>query len=660
VAALIVLTAVTLTYANHFQNGFHFDDYHSISNNVPIRSLAKLPRFFLDAKTSSVSPTHQAWRPLVTASLALDYWLGKGYHPFWFHLSSFLWFLAVLVFAALLFETILDRIDPSPRNFWIAWFAAAWYGLHPAMAETVNYIIQRADILSTFGVVAGLALYTRFPVWRRSGLYLLPVVMGLLAKPPALIFPAVLAAYLFLVEEKASRASWGRILRQSLPALGLSAIFLALQSVMTPKSFDPGVPSAALYLLTQPYVWFRYLVTFFLPLHLSADTDLQPLSSAFSLEALGGFLFLGLLAFLIYSTAKRPAGRPVAFGLTWFVLGLIPTSVFPLAEVENDHRMFLPFVGLALAVSWGAGWLATRPALGRDGRVAALTGAVCLLLLCAGGTRRRNQVWRTEESLWQDVTLKSPRNGRGLMNYGLARMSMGDFRGALALFERAQAFTPSYADLEINLGIDTGALGRDAEAEQHFQRALVLAPREAEPHYFFARWLKSKGRTAEAIPQLREAIGLSPTYLEARLLLLQAYADQGSWPPLASLASETLKLAPEDAAVQRYAQMKPPGGAAPPPVPFPAPETLLNLSLAAYQKNDFQGCIRFAQLALQRRPEYAEAYNNLTAAYNSLGQWDQAIEAGREALRIKPDYQLARNNLLWAEAHKNRLANVKR
>jgi protein O-mannosyl-transferase len=657
-AAATVLLAVTLTYSNHFHNAFQFDDHHSITTNIAIQSLSNIPRFFLDAKTSSLLPSHQTWRPLVTASLALDYWLGKGYNPIFFHISSFLWFLAVLVFVALLFQTILDRAVPSPRNFWIAWFATAWYGLHPAVAETVNYIIQRADVMSTCGVVSGLAIYARFPAWRQLGIYLVPVAAGLLSKPPALIFPALLAAYLFLIEEHASRSSWRRVLRGSLPSLLLTAIFLALQSSLTSKSFDPGSASAVRYLITQPYVWFRYFVSFFLPLHLSADSDLQPLASVFSLEAIGGFLFVAFLLFSISVAARRPAGRPVAFGLAWFVLGLIPTSIFPLAEVENDHRMFLPFVGLALAVSWMGVWIAAHRAWKREGRIGIAAAAVCLLVVSAAGTRRRNQVWRTEESLWQDVTLKSPRNGRGLMNYGLARMSQGDFRVALTYFERALAYTPNYPNLEINLGIDCGALGRDVEAEQHFQKAIQLAPNEADVHYFYARWLKSKARTSEAVTELREAITISPGYLEARVLLLDAYSDERAWALLTPLAKETLNLAPNDPTVLKYAKMKPAQSLASPLTPqeMPTPETLLNLSLAAYQHNDFEGCIRFAQLALKKRPEYPEAYNNLIAAYNSLGRWDEAIQAGHKALGIRPDYELARNNLLWAESQKARQA----
>lgn len=655
-AAAALMLGVTLTYSNHFHNAFQFDDHHTILENVYIRSLSNIPRFFTDATTFSSLPPNQSWHPLVSLSLALDYWLGKGYNVFYFHLSAFLWFLTLLLMLAPLLRSLLDRVEPAPANFWIAWFAAAWFGVHPAIAETVNYVIQRSDLMSTWGLVAGLLLFARYPAWRRSCLYLLPVALGLLAKAPALIFPAILAAYLYFFEEMA----WPRILKQSIPSLVLTVLFLGLQSAATPKTFVASSVSASHYLITQPYVWFRYFVSFFLPLHLSADTDLQALDSPFSLEALGGFVFVAVLLFAIYAAAQRRASRPVAFGLSWFVLGLIPTSVFPLAEVENDHRMFLPFVGLVLAASWTGGRLIGSQILNRDVRRGILAAAACLLLLDAAGTRRRNEVWRTEGSLWEDVTLKSPRNGRGLMNYGLSKMSDGDYATALTYFQRALQYSPNYSLLEVNLGVDSAALGRDAEAEQHFQRAVQLTPGLSDSHFFYARWLKGKGRLEQAAGELRAALAASPTRMDARQLLLQTYAEEGAWADLKRLAQDSLKLSPEDPEIRRFAAMDPHAAPAPPrpqtgspPVSGPvSAETLLSYSLEAYQARDFAGCIRFSEMALSVRPNYAEAYNNMTAAYNSLGQWDDAIRAGRQALRIKPGFELARNNLAWAESQK--------
>jgi tetratricopeptide (TPR) repeat protein len=80
----------------------------------------------------------------------------------------------------------------------------------------------------------------------------------------------------------------------------------------------------------------------------------------------------------------------------------------------------------------------------------------------------------------------------------------------------------------------------------------------------------------------------------------------------------------------------------------PTPETYLDLSLLEYRAGKFEDSIAAAKKALALKPDYAEAYNNISAAYNSLGKWDDGIEAASQAVRLKPDYQLAKNNMQWA------------
>ena len=78
---------------------------------------------------------------------------------------------------------------------------------------------------------------------------------------------------------------------------------------------------------------------------LTADTDQLAFTSLFEGEALAGFLFLAVTALALWWSAQKPELRPIAFGLAWFLIASMPTSLVALAEVENDHRMFLPFVG---------------------------------------------------------------------------------------------------------------------------------------------------------------------------------------------------------------------------------------------------------------------------------------------------------------------------
>ena len=320
--------------------------------------------------------------------------------------------------------------------------ATACYGLHPANAETVNYIIQRAEVYSTLGVVAALLCFVAWPRQRKWGWYLIPAVAADLSKAPALIFPFILLVYVWLFEEGPLRQR----LRATLPAFLATAAGAILTARMTPPTFQGGATSDSLYRLTQPWVVLHYFKTFFLPTGLSADTDWTYLDP-FSAQAIAGYLFVIALLAAAFYTARRRETAPIAFGLFWFSLALLPTSLMPLAEVTNDHRMFFPFVGLALAVFWTLR-LATqariRSVLPRP--VLLRAALVVVLAAEAAGTHARNQVWHTEESLWQDVAAKSPRNARGLMNYGITFANRGDHLTALSYLERAR----DYSFLEVS------------------------------------------------------------------------------------------------------------------------------------------------------------------------------------------------------------------
>jgi tetratricopeptide (TPR) repeat protein len=658
-AGLVVLLAVLAAYSNHFRNDFHFDDSHTVINNVYVRDPGNIPRFFTDAQLFSSLRDHQVYQPVTIATLAVDYWLSGGPKPgtdkpdpLWFHISTFTWFLVMLVLLFFVFRRIMDSADANPANIWFALLAVACFGLHPAIAETVNYIIQRADLYSTLGVVAGLFLYVRFPALRKWGLYLVPAVIGMLAKAPALIFPVILIVYVYLFEMDGSLSrdaagtwaengkKWVRALIATLPAfavtIGMSVLILA----MKPSTFTPGAASPGLYWITQPFVTLHYFKSFFLPTELSADTDWTVVHSFFSLKALIGLIFVVGLIVLAVRASRQQVFRPISFGILWFLLALIPTAVTPLAEVTNDHRMFFPFIGLALAAAWGFRFLWFQSL---KVAIACTLAVVCILIIAGFGTWQRNRVWHTDESLWQDVTVKSPNNSRGLMNYGLTQMEKGQLETALDYFQRALPLAPNYSVLEINLGIVNGALGRDAEAERHFQRAITLAAStDAGPHFYYGRWLKQKGKVPEGIAQMKKALVVNPDAFDARHLLMQIYFEQGNLPDLEHLAKDTLQRDRYDATAQQ----------------FLSPEGLLSLSVQDYNAGKFPECIRTAQWALRLKPDYPEAYNNMAAGYNSLGFWDKGIEAANEAIRLKPDFELAKNNLAWAMTQKQQASAV--
>ena len=648
-----VLLLVSLAYARHFHNAFHFDDSHTIVTNPYIRELRFVPRYFTDARTFSVLPRNRMYRPLVSASLAFDYWLGGGLNPVYFHASTFGWYLVQLVVLYFLARIIFERSQADPRNRIVALFATAWYGLHPAMAETVNYIIQRGDLYSTLGVGAGILIYAAAPGARKFGLYLLPVVAALFSKPPALVFPALLFFYIWLLEEDGQSTRLMRSLARAAPAILVTAAMGWLNWFMTPREFNPGVPSASAYRITQPLVALRYFRTFFLPGNLTADTDMAPVASVWRGGAWIGFLFVIAILALIWFCSRRRELRPIAFGLAWFLLALIPTSVFPLSEVENDHRMFFPFMGLVIGVSWALALAVYK----LEPRRAIMTGlwvlAACELGVLTLGTMQRNLTWRTEESLWRDVTIKSPRNPRGLLNYAVSQLEKGDLDRARSYLEKARAQAPYYHLVEANLGVVNGRLKLDQEAERHFRRALQLLGDPAD-RTLFARWLEQHDRLPEALVQAGLALKANPDFLPAAYMLMGVDAKRRDWDQVRARANAVLtrfQNEPTTMAFLLMAAFETDDRAA--RVERTA-ENFVNLSVLYYQLAEFPQCILAAREALKLNPRSPEALTNLAAAHRELGEWDEAIAAAREALAIRPGFAGARANLVGAEAGKLR------
>ncbi|MFZ2957953.1 MAG: hypothetical protein WA705_13780 [Candidatus Ozemobacteraceae bacterium] len=97
ILASVILVLFLAAYPNHFSNGFHFDDSHTVVDNLFIRDLANIPRFFTDVTTFNSLSSNQSYCLLVSASFAVDYRLGGGLNPLFFRLSTFFWFFFALI-----------------------------------------------------------------------------------------------------------------------------------------------------------------------------------------------------------------------------------------------------------------------------------------------------------------------------------------------------------------------------------------------------------------------------------------------------------------------------------------------------------------------------------------------------------------------------------
>ncbi|MCF8463832.1 MAG: tetratricopeptide repeat protein [Flavobacteriales bacterium] len=631
--AILLLVAFTATYWNHFNNGFHFDDSHTIVNNGYVKDLKYFKEYFTDGTTQSSLPTNQSYRPIVTLSAAVDYYLaGNELDPFYFHISTFLWVIFQGIFMFLLFRKVFRQLTDQFAADAVALFAVAWYMLHTANAESINYISARSDIISTALVVAAFVVY-QYTTGKKK-LWSLPIVIiGILTKPTSVMYVGLLLAYILLFEEntdftkltgKTFKSVWNAF-KKSIAVIIVCAISFLFTRHMEPETWVAGGPSVYNYLITQPFVILRYFWTFFIPINLSADTDWTLVTSLSDYRFIVGILFLiALTASIIYCTKKEHL-RPISFGLIWFIVALVPTSsIIPLAEVTNDHRMFYPFVGLTMAASWGF-YLLLKPQLENSSAARTISMVLGLMILAgnAYGTHQRNLIWFSDESLWRDVTIKSPNNGRGLMNYGLAKMRVGDYPTAIDYYNRA--FSTQYGNhpyLSLNMAICQAASGNSELAQRYYEKSIQKGSSYPDCHYFYAQWLIKKGDLSNARYHLTEVLRLSPGHENAKQLLDDFSVS----------ANQTLKQKENLAANN------------------PSPENHLNLSLEYYRLKRFEDCIAECRKALVLKPDYAEAYNNICCAYNELNEPEKGIKACEKALELNPSYELAKNNLNWGKS----------
>ena len=667
ILALIAFALLIAAYANHFYNGFHFDDAHAVENNVFIRNLKNIPAFFTEPKMFSSDPSHWGLRSLVTTTLAIDYWLGGGLYPFWFQFSTFGWHI-VLCF--LLFFVYRSVIKNAFKNEWapyLALVAASWYGLHTSNAETLNYIIARSDVLSTLLIVLSLFVFITRPSKRKFGLYIIPAFLGVFAKETMLCLVIILFFYIWLFERDFSIADIFRaknfktMLQVVLQIIPLILVVVATQVyALTRIKSISGISNPILpYVLTQTYVWLHYFISFFLPVNLSADSDWTVIPNLLDERVIIGCVFVVALFIAIFKTSSKHETRPVAFGLIWFAVALLPTSLAPFAEVTNDHRMYFPFIGLALSVVTYAGILLRRyePLFkGKPYLKYVLVLALCILSLNAFGVYQRNKIWHSEESLWRDVTIKSPGNGRGMMNYGVALMAVGNYTLAEYYFKKAAILLPYYGAVYVNLGILNCALHKPAQAEQNFKAALANSPDDINSYTFYAAYLKRNGRVNEAQDIAGKALELNPYSEDALRTLMSVYNELNKWPQAEQTALSLLKLLPADNNAKLYlmaAQRHLPALQADNNSVAITPVTAadyLNLSLTYYTDGMYLQCISACEQSLKLRPDYADAYNNMGAAYNKLGQWDKGIAACKKALAIEPTHVMAAGNLKFAQS----------
>lgn len=495
------------------------------------------------------------WHPLTWISYLLNVqWFGMNAGAF--HMGNVLLHAAS---AALLFLALF-RMTGKP---WRCAVVTAVFALHPLHVESVAWVAERKDVLSTFFEMVALLLYVRYaerPNALRYLLVFLAFAASLMAKPMSVTFPFVLLLVdywpLRRIQLPLRWAEDRRVAMEKVPLLLISLAASAL-TVVAQREFGTvaslsGMPMPTR-ILNSAIAYVVYIKEAIWPLRLGVLYPSVPPSGR-----LGGVCLL-MLAVATVAVVRFGRQRSYLFtGWFWYLGMLVPVIGLVQVGVQSraDRYMYLPLVGLTIAIVWGvAEWLEHHSAYRRP--VAAAAAGV--LLFFAIGTWRQVSYWKDSRTLFEHTLAVTDdnyiiENNLGVVlarsgdswgaryhwlramqidpkfplapgNLGEALLNLGLRDGARSLLEKAIQLKPDFQSAQRNLGIIDASTGNFPDSIEHLSEALRLNADDAVAHSNLCYALEHVGRLGEALDHCRAALRLKPDYPDAQYNVKNVLAE---------------------------------------------------------------------------------------------------------------------------------------
>lgn len=508
-ARLAVLFAVVLVaYWGTFRNGFVWDDFPFILHNPVLKDLRNLPAIFASDDAVGTWGSNAYYRPLTTATFALDhrFW---GENPAGYHATNLFLHLAV---CAALFLAVRRMTADSDAAF----VSALLFSVHPAHAEPVGFISARADLLcGLFMLCAFLAYLDRIGNRSRRSLpiSLLAFSLALLSKIVALALPPLIALHLLLFVRKERR--WGILVPYAVVALA----YLAIRASVVDMGPYWGTTALDIRLAQAGPVLAAYVRHALLPTGLQVFYDMPLPASFFTLRVVSCWGIVAAAGALALALARRHPGA--TFGAAWFFAGLLPVCgiVMPLYPAPMaDRYLYIPLIGAATAAGWAvAGFLRKHRGKFAGASAVAVTGV--LAAACAASTMARLPAWGDPVGLWRIAERENPGNAYVLRTLGSALATTGSPAEAKATLERAIALRDDDARTHVvmaRIGLEQGKLD---EAERHLWRAMALGPTTPGILAYMGMIMGERGIMGKAEELFREALRMDPGHLDARMNL---------------------------------------------------------------------------------------------------------------------------------------------
>jgi tetratricopeptide (TPR) repeat protein len=483
----LILIAIWLVYARSLAYPFtNFDDFDYVVDNRHVNT-----GFTLANLRWALTATYAAnWHPLTWISHQIDVSL-FGVDAGKLRIGS------IALHCASSILLLLFLLQTTARR-WASIAATALFALHPLRVESIVWVSERKDTLSTFLFLATLLAYVQYTRTRSVARYLLVLVLfalGLAAKPMLVTLPFVL---LLIDYWPLNRARTPRLLIEKLPLFAM-VIPSAIITMHAQRVAMRPIP-LAIRLANSVVSYATYVAKMVWPSSLAVMYPYRPTVTIYAIT--GSVVLLVAITFVVFRFAKR---APYAIvGWLWFLGTLVPVIGFVQvgAQAMADRYTYIPSIGFTIAIVWlVADLLRNRAAM----EIGIATAIVVVIL--ATTTFVQAGTWRDTLVLFEHAVTVTPQNPQAINALGREYLFRNEYDSAQAEFNRAIAVDPQYADAYDALGSTLSELGDAAGAERNFRKAIEIDP---QPVYYrdLGQLLATTGRVDESLATYQKSIAI--------------------------------------------------------------------------------------------------------------------------------------------------------
>ena len=635
VKIIICVLLVLATFAIYSQVQNHgfliLDDHKYIKDNWKIKS-------GLSSESISWAFTtfyFSNWHPMTWLSYILDYQL-YGLNPKGYHLTNLFFHIAN---ALILFMVLLRMTG----KLWRCAFVAAMFAFHPLNVESVAWIAERKNVLSTLFWLLTMWAYIRYAQTKNLKTYYLVILfftLGLMSKAMLVTLPFVLLLLDYWplgrlkLEQGGSdnevsakskyhvKSEFLKLMLEKVPLFALTAGTCILTFISQQKGALINHNLSLSTRLTNAIVsYLEYLKKMVWPNELAVFYP-HPERTLATWKWVVCFVVLVTITTISIRFIKK--APYFAVGWFWYLGTLIP--VIGIIQVGGqamaDRYAYVPLIGIFIIIAWGVpDFLEKWPFKKR----ALSISAVILIPMLMVITWTQVSLWENSISVFKHASRVADKKSyySYLINYYLGN-AFWDKRKtgeAISHYKMAIELNPNYVTAYNDLGNALSAERKIEEAISHYKMAIEIKPDYADAHYNLGTVLFNAKMTEEAIDYFKEAIRVQPDYAKAYNSLGNALSAEGKIEEAISHYKMAIELKPDFVNAH------------------------FNLGTVLFNAKMTEEAIDFFKEAIRVQPDFALAHNNLGSALSIEGKIEEAISHYKMAIELKPDFTLAKENL---------------